>query len=285
MVDITEASSPSMKPVYRSSVACAACRYKHHRCDGQKPACSRCIASVRECIYPLSRRRGKQRQRQARLASPVMDSESSIRPALQAAPNATDTVSTCCNENINPILLDLYYEFFHAAHPCTIPRVYLDKHLTEDALRLLASVICYIGSLFSESVSDELQKNVEVALMEIRTGSRTVTGFDVQAMLLYSIAVYWCNEAEHGTALLDEAIQLGLGLGMNRKEFAVLHGQNSPVLEESWRRTWWLFYVTDAHIAGSTHTFPFRTSNIDITVDLPCEEQEYHSGVTNSYCL
>lgn len=219
------------------------------------------------------------------MISPAMGSEGSIRPSLQAAPNATDTVSTCRNENINPILLDLYYEFFHAAHPCALPRLHLDENLTKDALHLLVWVICYIGSLFSESVSDELQKNVEVALMDIRMGSHSVTAFDVQAMLLYSIAVYWCNEAEHGTALLDEAIQLGLGLGMNKKEFAVLHGQKNPVLEESWRRTWWLFYVTDAHIAGSTHTFPFRTSNINITVDLPCEEQDYQSGVMYSCCL
>lgn len=165
------------------------------------------------------------------------------------------------------------------------PSLHLDGHLTEDSLHLLVCVICYIGSLFSESVSDELQKNVEDALIEIQMGSRTITGFDVQGMLLYSIAVYWCNEAQNGTVLLDEAIQLGLKLGMNRKEFAMLHGQNKPVLEESWRRTWWFFYVTDAHIAGSTHTFPFRTSNINITVDLPCEEQEYHYGVTNPYCL
>ncbi|ODM17244.1 hypothetical protein SI65_06919 [Aspergillus cristatus] len=57
MADYTEGSRLSVRPVCRSSVACAACRYKHHRCDGQKPACSRCIASAKECIYPLSRRR------------------------------------------------------------------------------------------------------------------------------------------------------------------------------------------------------------------------------------
>lgn len=214
-----------------------------------------------------------------------MGKESCLRPALQAPPNTISSLLSGSAWDVNPTLLDLYYEFFHAAHPCVLPRLHLDEHLTEDALRLLVWVICYIGSLFSESVSVELQKNISVALMEIRAGSRIATEFDVQAMLLYSIAVYWCNKAEHGTALLDEAIQLGLRLGMNRKEFAVLHGQNNPVLEESWRRTWWLFYVTDAHIAGSTHTFPFRTSNINITVDLPCEEQEYHMGVMISYYM
>ena len=41
------------------------------------------------------------------------------------------------------------------------------------------------------------------------------------------------HEAQHGTALLDEAIQLDLVVVINREEFVVLHGQNKPVLEES----------------------------------------------------
>lgn len=120
---------------------------------------------------------------------------------------------------------------------------------------------------------------MQEALAGIRARVRPITGFDVQAVLLYSIAIYWSNEPEHGTALLDEAIEMAVELGMNRKDFATQHGDGNPVLEESWRRTWWLFYITDAHIAGSTHVFPFRTGNIDKTVDLPCEEHEYESGV------
>lgn len=123
-------------------------------------------------------------------------------------------------------------------------------------------------------------KEVQETLAGFRTRDRPITGFDVQALLLYSIAVYWSNDPDHGTVLLDEAIQMAVELGMNRKEFPVQHGNNNPVLEESWRRTWWLLYITDAHIAGSTHVFPFRTNNIDKTVDLPCEEHEYDSGVT-----
>lgn len=37
--------------------------------------------------------------------------------------------------------------------------------------------------------------------------------------------------------------------------------------------------------AGSTHTYPFRTSGIEITTDLPCEEEQYEGGVRQSLDL
>jgi hypothetical protein len=82
--------------------------------------------------------------------------------------------------------------------------------------------------------------------------------------------------------LLDETIRLALELGINRQEFAQENSRGDPILAESWRRTWWQIYITDAHIAGSTHKFPFRTSNIEMTVDLPCEELDYELGVSEN---
>ena len=37
-------------------LACTYCRYKHLRCDGKSPTCSRCRADGRECQYLKSRR-------------------------------------------------------------------------------------------------------------------------------------------------------------------------------------------------------------------------------------
>lgn len=104
-------------------------------------------------------------------------------------------------------------------------------------------------------------------------------GFDIQAILLYSVAVYWRNEPSGGTALLEESIRMATILGMNQKEFAARNSQGDAVLEESWRRTWWQIFIADAHIAGSAHSFSFRTSGVDMHVDLPCEEHEYEAGV------
>lgn len=103
--------------------------------------------------------------------------------------------------------------------------------------------------------------------------------FCVQAQLLYAIAVYAYDGPEKTRAVLDEAIQGSFELGMHRKEFASIYGQMDPILEESWRRTWWMVYTTDAHISGSTHSYPIQTDVAQITAGLPCEEQQYESGV------
>ncbi|KAB8235651.1 fungal specific transcription factor domain-containing protein [Aspergillus alliaceus] len=71
---------------------------------------------------------------------------------------------------------------------------------------------------------------------------------------------------------------MALELGLNKQRFALENENGGVVLEESWRGTWWQIYVTDAHITGSTHTFPFRTSNVEMDVDLPCKEDEYEAG-------
>ncbi|KAE8384129.1 hypothetical protein BDV23DRAFT_189521 [Aspergillus alliaceus] len=100
----------------------------------------------------------------------------------------------------------------------------------------------------------------------------------MQAVLLYSIATYRGNETKRALDLLDKAIGMALELGLNKQRFALENGNGEVVLEESWRGTWWQIYVTDAHITGSTHTFPFRTSNVEMDVDLPCKEDEYEAG-------
>jgi hypothetical protein len=43
-----------------------------------------------------------------------------------------------------------------------------------------------------------------------------------------------------------------------------------------------MVYLTDAHIAGSTHVFPTKTGDVQIMTDLPCEEEQYESGVSNN---
>lgn len=177
-------------------------------------------------------------------------------------------------------LLGLYYKFFHAAHPCTLPRQSLTRRLFDDELQLPVEVIYYIGSLFApDDQSGGRQDRMESALGDFRRSARIPDPFDVQAVLLYSIAVYWRNEPSAGTALLEESASMAAALGMHRKEFARQNGQRDAVLKESWRRTWWQIFIADVHIAGSAHTFHFRTGGVDMTADLPCEEHEYEAGV------
>jgi hypothetical protein len=153
------------------------------------------------------------------------------------------------------------------------------KDDTTPGVKLLVQVMRFIGSLYSPKTwSGPLEDLVkaELALQQPYT-----TGFEVQALILYSIALYWCNDTQKSRELLDLATTKAFSLGMNRKEFATDHSGGDPVLAESWRRTWWQLYLTDAHIASSTHATRFGTSQRDVaaTVDLPCEESEYCSGV------
>ena len=179
-------------------------------------------------------------------------------------------------------LLDSYYTHFHPAHPCALPRFSFSRHMKLDPLALqpVLLVMRYIGSLYAAPASSSsLETKVTAALAAFPTRTTMTAAYHVQALTLYSIAVYWCDETDRGLGLLDDAISKAVCLGMNLQPFAVEHGNNDPVIEESWRRTWWLIHITDAHLAGSTHSFPFKTSNLYMSVDLPCSEDMYTSGV------
>ena len=107
------------------------------------------------------------------------------------------------------------------------------------------------------------------------------SGYEVQALILYSIAVYRCGNIQRARKLLDMATNQALAIGMNFKQFAIENSQGDPVLAESWRRTWWQLYLTDAHIVSGHHATTFDTSQREVpaTVELPCEEAEYDSRV------
>ncbi|KAJ5499471.1 Major facilitator superfamily domain general substrate transporter [Penicillium expansum] len=275
----------------RNSLSCAQCRYKHLRCDGRKPVCSRCATNTVQCVYPPSRRRGNPKSGKPPL-SPVRDVyENSIDSSLQTSTVGSSSSAPTdgqieSSSNSGSSFLSLYYEFFHAAHPCALPFQNLKTRLNEPKVQPLLQVMCYIGSIFDISCPSQLLEScaqrAQNSVVQIRSSTRPLTPFDIQAILLYSIAVYWCNETESGVELLDEAIRMAVALGMSKKEFAQNYGEADSVLEESWRRTWWVIYITDVHIAGSTHTYPFRTSGIEITTDLPCEEEQYEGGAIPS---
>ncbi|KAJ5639114.1 uncharacterized protein N7484_006976 [Penicillium longicatenatum] len=78
---------------------------------------------------------------------------------------------------------------------------------------------------------------------------------------------------------MNIAVQAARALGMFRQEFAVTHGDDDLVLQESWRRTWWMLYTIEAYYQGTLGTMNFQVlRNIDATVELPCEEDEYELG-------
>lgn len=270
------------------------------RCDAEIPSCSRCRIEGNTCQYPTSRR-GRTR-RQNVLRPVVQDSQPiltdlfpeiftspvtgpTIPPQhLQAGrekPSASDAFHDDGLDCPHPFLSN-YYAFFHPAHPCLVPKRIMEQYLinSRERLRPLRSVVCFIGSLFSPcSSSERLKTEVEQEITAVQKRGLAVSTHDVQAVLLYGIAVYWCDEISKAEELLQCAIRTAVFLGMNRRDFAVANGQHDRFLEESLRRTWWQIYVTDALFSGGLQTYPYRTSYVKMDACLPCEETCYESGV------
>ncbi|KAL3449145.1 hypothetical protein BJX65DRAFT_306207 [Aspergillus insuetus] len=200
-------------------------------------------------------------------------------PNIQPHPHSLYEESTA--DATDNELLSLYYTYFHAAHPCVLPQwsLRLRAALQPESLELLMPVLQYIGSLYTPSIdSAPLETKVLDTLSSIRCSGTSFTPFDIQALLLYSVAVYWNDEIPRSLDLLDEVISNAVKLGMNRTGFDSSHGEGDPILEESWRRTWWVLYLTASHVSGSTHSFPCKADGIFVSVRLPCEEGVYEAG-------
>ncbi|RYO74347.1 hypothetical protein DL764_010872 [Monosporascus ibericus] len=281
-------------------------------CNAAKPICSRCSSDGTPCTYTRSRRHGNRRRKaddepaaqdlphQAILDStfrrPVCRAivasagngrgDSGRREMLEdlSSPDPTSSGNAESGRDASAIderLVGLYYDYFHAAHPCVLPRWALQQHCARYPAQFapIILVMQYIGSMFDIAVDSQHHRETArqaLPLHPSRTG--VLSPHEIQAMLLYSIAVYWSDEAEEGIEILGKVIHGALELRMHLEPFAPTNGQGSPVLEESWRRTWWQIYVTEGNIAGSTHTYPTRLHGVSTDALLPCEEECYESG-------
>ena len=181
----------------------------------------------------------------------------------------------------NDALIDSYYKSFHRFHPLALPRRYLakmyrDSHMQPRYTPLIA-VLRFIGSLYSTlEWSLPLKDSVETSISDASQNDPIL----VQCRLLYSIALFWYRHQKESKRELDAAARLALDLGMFRRDFAAEYGSGDPILTESWRRTWWMLYVVDAYYTGTLGTMEFAVMDVEVTVDLPCEEVDYESGVS-----
>lgn len=286
----------------RVSLACIPCRSRHTRCDAIMPTCSQCRTSSRSCSYAQSRRgrvklvraeRHQQTSKDGGQSSSANDDISStsitesggsqdqspVGPSNTSGGQATATGAISETESAD--LLDLYYSSFHDSHPIVLPRKFLNQRLeiNRQSLLQLILVMEFIGSMFaSKGLKEELRLRVENML---QSDGLPETGFTVQALQLYAIAIHSSDEFEHARAILDRAIQIAVQINMRSSSFAAVNGEGSAVLEESWRRTWWELYLIDGSFAAIRHCSAFSMNEILSDVDLPCEEAEYQSGVSN----
>ncbi|KAK8062192.1 C6 zinc finger domain protein [Apiospora hydei] len=190
-------------------------------------------------------------------------------------PESTTTTTRTVFPDAN---IDTYYLHFHKFHPCVVPKPTLERLVKDpsllEKLHPLVSVMKYIGSLFrSRSKSKEAMLPPPII-----PPSSTSCPFMVQCHLLYSVALYWTDEKSRAHEQLNAAIDMAVELGMHHRSFATEHGAGDAVLGESFRRTWWQLLSIEASTAATDRSFAFRVCEIETTVDLPCEEDEYESG-------
>ena len=190
--------------------------------------------------------------------------------------------------------------FFHKAHPYLLPQYHFRNRLHSDpeSLKHLLPVMQYVGSLYALEVSSiELHA---AAMSQLDVPNLPPNGFTVQMLLLTAIAVHCDGELEQGRAILDRAIYLALDLRMQSRAFATM--ERDPVLAESWRRTFWSLYISDAYFAAMRRAPMFtyvnifleqwrntnqmqRLHSIEADVEIPCEECDYEGIIPRSKTL
>lgn len=166
-------------------------------------------------------------------------------------------------------LVNLFYTYFHPAHPILLPKT---LYFSRDYPNHLKLVVHFIGSHYSSSISGDQFRSAAAKELDDDTKK---TPFMVQARLLFAIALHGRNEIKEAQAMLAQAVSLALELGMNQRNFATTHGGQQTVEEESLRRTWWELYVVDGIIAGFWRKSEFNIHSFTADVLLPCEEATY----------
>jgi Fungal specific transcription factor domain len=186
--------------------------------------------------------------------------------------------SSTLSASISEGCIEAFFHYFYAAHPFLLPKALLLEALKAKGLHHLEAAVKFIGSHYVAQASTTVIGQEVSYLLASKDCPRD--GFTVQTLLLLAICLDGDTEQEKALEMLGQAQDLALELGMHQREFAITHGEGSPVLEESWRRTWWELYIVDGMVAGVHQQSSFRLDEVVSSVLLPCEEQEYTLGVS-----
>ncbi|RDA82886.1 hypothetical protein CP532_4352 [Ophiocordyceps camponoti-leonardi (nom. inval.)] len=176
--------------------------------------------------------------------------------------------------------IDSFYHHFFASHPFVLPRERLLR-MAQSAGALMEPLLAamrWVGSIYIDLNSSIRDAMLDEAYRLIHDTQRPRDGFLVQAMLMLIVGLDGSCQQDKARELLSDVERLALDIDLNTLPFATLHGQDNPVLEESWRRTWWDLFVVDGMIAGVHRVTNFLLFDVPVNVALPCEEHEYLSA-------
>lgn len=182
-------------------------------------------------------------------------------------------------------LLDLYHENFWPAFPFTLPNAFLHQR-TSTANHDMTNVLHaqhWIGSIYAPWASAE--PFYQIASQALTSEKAPRDPWTVQALILMAFAEHYCDKKPEARKSADKAIEIALELQMNTQAFARVYGEGNAVLEESWRRTYLFLTVLDQHLAVVTIMPFFALRDVPNLVDLPCEDEDYISGVSVYFSL
>jgi hypothetical protein len=181
---------------------------------------------------------------------------------------------------INPDrLLQLYFENFWPSLPFVLPLHYLQwrQSRNEHGMEALLLVLQYVGAIYAPWTSSAPYR--ETALHVLDSPFLAHTPFNVQALLLFAVAEYHSDNKQEGQKRLNVAVKIALELRMNEQAFAQAYGEGNPVLEESWRRTFYFLLFADQDLAVHSNIPLCTLANVSNTVDLPCDDVFFISGL------
>lgn len=176
-------------------------------------------------------------------------------------------------------LLELYFENFWPSLPIIPPLHYLQWRQSRDGhgMETLLVVLQYVGAIYAPWQHPGPYR--KTAMQALNSPFLAHTPFNVQALLLFAIAEYHSGCKSEGQILLNLAVKIALELHMNDQAFAQAYGEGSPVLEESWRRTYYFLVIADQNFAVFSNTPIYTSANVSNTVDLPCDDEHFNSGL------
>jgi len=220
-------------------------------------------------------------------APATLPNVSVYRSPFNPAMDANNMALTTVPPNQPPVAslaercLEAFYHCFHAAHPFVLPKEFFLRLLKESpgpSLEAVLAAMRYIGSLFVDC-GPTRATYLDEAIRLCYLPTTPKDGFVIQALLLSIIGLDGSCQQDRARELLADCERFAIEIDLNKREFASLHGRGNPVLEESWRRTWWDLYVCDGMIAGVHRVTNFLLFDISADVGLPCEEHQYLIGV------
>lgn len=203
--------------------------------------------------------------------------KSMTRNAREAPSLNRQQVSTATTALVETRLITSFYTHFWPAHPFLVPYSFYAAQRYPHYLEL---VLCDVGYHYTASASACANSLLRRATAEAISAKDDVSPSRVQALLLYAILLHARHQSKEAEQCVSRAATLAASLQMHQSTFATPF---SPVIAESYQRTWWELYSVDTYFAGLHHYQKYvkqSVGNKDLPL-LPGSQAQYELGLSH----